>query len=238
MEQGTPADSKLRSRPAVQLRPATEKKLAGYSALASAATGLGVLALAQPSHAEVIYKPTHQVIAHHSTLGLDLNGDGIIDFVFSNVSAHHATGNSAGLNLRAAAAGNVPFCNSSFPEALRAGTLVGASAHFCPIGQQLLGKAYQNLSGLGYVGSWAPLGGYIKNQYLGVRFVIDGETHYGWARMSVSVKPTGVTAVLTGYAYESKANTPIITGPPSGGKEVSPDSVTLGDLAIGAASKR
>ena len=76
-------NSSLKSRPAVRLNSTVEKKLLGYAALASA-TGVGVLALAQPSEAKVVYTAAHQTIAQGSTFQLDLNGDGINDFFFQN----------------------------------------------------------------------------------------------------------------------------------------------------------
>jgi hypothetical protein len=44
--------------------------------------------------------------------------------------------------------------------------------------------------------------------YLGLKFQIAGKVHYGWARVSVNVRDT----VLTGFAYETIANKPIIAG--------------------------
>ncbi len=43
---------------------------------------------------------------------------------------------------------------------------------------------------------------------LGLRFELNNQTHFGWARISVSV--TGGEFVLYDYAYEAKANTPIV----------------------------
>jgi len=58
-------------------------------------------------------------------------------------------------------------------------------------------------------GSWIN----VKNRYLGIKFEINGETHYGWARLSVLVQlPLTVTATLTGYAYETVPNKPIVAG--------------------------
>jgi hypothetical protein len=61
-----------------------------------------------------------------------------------------------------------------------------------------------------YGGYWA----FVKDRYLGIRFKIDGETHYGWARLSMKVHPVGkgITALLTGYAYETQADKPIRAG--------------------------
>ena len=65
-------------------------------------------------------------------------------------------------------------------------------------------------SGCSIVGKWNN----VKNRYLGVRFQIDGKTHYGWARFSVEVqKPRYViTATLTGYAYETTQKKEIRAG--------------------------
>jgi hypothetical protein len=48
-------------------------------------------------------------------------------------------------------------------------------------------------------GQWAN----VKNRYLGLKFQIDGETHYGWVRLSTQLVQTHITATLTGYAYET-----------------------------------
>lgn len=78
-----------------------------------------------------------------------------------------------------------------------------------------------------------------KNLYLGLQFTIDGQIHYGWARLTVSTnKTTCVTkALLTGYAYETEPNTPITTGKLSGDDEVGAverPEATLGALALGS----
>ena len=62
-------------------------------------------------------------------------------------------------------------------------------------------------------GFWA---GNLKNHYLGVRFQINGKFHYGWIRLTVTAnvkleKPT-LEATITGYAYETVANKPILAG--------------------------
>jgi hypothetical protein len=59
---------------------------------------------------------------------------------------------------------------------------------------------------------------------LGLRFTIAGKTHFGWARFSTV---SGI--FLTGYAYETIPDKPIITGRTHG-----KDEATLGRLAQGA----
>jgi|HubBroStandDraft_6_1064221.scaffolds.fasta_scaffold227674_2 hypothetical protein len=55
------------------------KRLNAY-ALAASAAGAGVLALAQPAEARVVYTPVHKVIRLGHPYALDLNHDGITDF--------------------------------------------------------------------------------------------------------------------------------------------------------------
>ena len=61
------------------------------------------------------------------------------------------------------------------------------------------------------VGQWGK-GRPFAGPYLALKFTINGETHYGWARIAVTVKPLSITATLTGYAYETVPNRGILTG--------------------------
>jgi hypothetical protein len=74
----------------------------------------------------------------------------------------------------------------------------------------------------------------VTNRYLGLKFVITGKVHFGWARLNVSCSSQGstITALLTGYAYETVPNQPIVTGREKS-KDIS-EGATLGRLAKGA----
>jgi hypothetical protein len=83
------------------------------------------------------------------------------------------------------------------------------------------------------VGEWHN----VKTRYLGLAFSIQGQIHYGWARLNVNQDGCVITAVLTGYAYETVPGKPIITGKTSGPSEVSETErmpPTLGLLAKGS----
>jgi hypothetical protein len=79
----------------------------------------------------------------------------------------------------------------------------------------------------------------VNNRYLGVKFTINGKVHYGWARLSVTnlKDKFRITATLTGYAYETIPNKPIIAGKTKGPDVVTaqPETVpgSLGRLALG-----
>jgi hypothetical protein len=79
-------------------------------------------------------------------------------------------------------------------------------------------------------------------RYLGLEINVNGEIHYGWARLTVVVNqipfPCHAGVILTGYAYETVANKPIASGQTTSADKVSETNhppVTLGALALGAA---
>ena len=80
-----------------------------------------------------------------------------------------------------------------------------------------MATAYRYWGGSGHGGNWIN----VTNQYLGLKFEINGKTHYGWARLSVQAVYYTITATLTGYAYETIPNKPIIAGRTKGPDEIS-----------------
>jgi hypothetical protein len=97
------------------------------------------------------------------------------------------------------------------------------------------------------IGAWGK-GRHFAGSYLGLKFTVGSEVHYGWARVEVHASGLTITATLTGYAYETVANRPIITGLTHGtfdmSGEMDPAALqqapvstpgTLGQLALGAA---
>jgi hypothetical protein len=122
----------------------------------------------------------------------------------------------------------------------------GLYASALPAGVKLSSKGFrydlvvlmgEDLSGH-YFGQWAPPGGSIRSRYLGLKFFINGQVHFGWARLNVKIrgaKSTCVQAVLTGYAYETVPVRPIVTGKTKGPDLATAAPTTLGHLALGAA---
>jgi hypothetical protein len=87
------------------------------------------------------------------------------------------------------------------------------------------------MSASSYWGQWKD----VKNRYLGFRFAIKGRTHYGWAWFNVSCNPKNlkISATLTGYAYETIPNKPIIAGKTKAAEGGADQPATLGRLALG-----
>jgi hypothetical protein len=217
-----------------QLSESLHKRLNAYALVASAA-GVGMLALAQPAEARIVYTPSHHVIAPGHTYHLDLVGRGVTDFNLINSALRWCDGLSAycfGLEQTAprknSAMGYYSGDHGTWDSALTAGRRIGPHLNFHPAFGDLASGFVFSLGGDGTrsYGQWVN----VKNRYLGLRFVIKGKTHYGWARMSVEIKGTNLVATLTGYAYETIPNKPIIAGKTKGSEETG----TLGALARGA----
>lgn len=185
-------------RTATPISAKLEKNLSAYIAAASAA-GMGILATAQPAHAKVVYTPVNVTIAEDSQYLLDVNHDGVNDFSI----VHFAYGNWNHL-YAAGLAGDEIFGNGD-ASALRFGVPIGPKGHFSGFGLMTKNGV---VSGVPFTsGKWNN----VQTRYLGLKFSIDGATHYGWARVTVS---TAIT--LTGYAYETIPNQRILAGEISG----------------------
>jgi len=217
-------------------------------ALAAGAAGVGLLAAAPPAEAKIIYTPAHRVITPKHSFNIDFNHDGITDFRIANsVSActdfcffelrqRPADGNSAvGYTI-----------GSGFPldSALKPGARIGPRSPFKKGTAAMVvarSNVYTSNKTIVY-GPWIN----VKDRYLGLKFQIKGNTHYGWARLNVKVGTTTITATLTGYAYETIPNKPIIAGQTKGQDDgtveesntaltvPTPEPTTLGVLTLGS----
>jgi hypothetical protein len=205
-----------------------ERKLAGYVVAGGAA-----LAAADPAQAAPIYSGVQDIaIGLDQTVDLDLNGDAVVDFQFQNVflpgvvderrlqlltmGTNTAATFSGGSDTKSLAAGVVIPDEVVDPLGL-GGTFVG--------GPQTLAGATE---GGGAFGFWFDA----VNEFVALEFDIAGQSHYGWARLSVSGSSdvnTAGTATLHDWAYESIPGAQIRTG-----QTAVPEPGSLGLLALGA----
>ncbi len=233
------------SRKTFKISDSLNRQLNTYALVASAA-GVSVLALARASEAKVVYTETHQVTHAHFPLYIDLNHDGIRDFVLRTTyyrGSYFEVGLDA-FGYRKNAVAGKRFKSSggyffSAAYALPAGARIGPERKF-PVRFPFM--AVELFSGVGTgqdsdLGPWVGKGNGVGNRYLGLKFVIHGKVHYGWARLSVTLghhwQYGDVSATLTGYAYETIPNKAIITGKTKGEDVIMFYPDTLGDLAAG-----
>jgi hypothetical protein len=201
---------KLRPHSAkTKLSETLDHRVKSYS-IAAAAAGVSMLALAEPAQAKVVYTPANVNIKDSMPYALDVNGDGTADFTFEFTSVDHTTLLLAELDVPGNAIhSSVGSKNEAI--AFPAGAPIGPAQLFTTAttyGGVFMAAAFA-YSRTSFWGPWANK----LNRYLGVKFLIDGEVHYGWARFSVdNWEKNGGKILLTGYAYETDVNTKIIAG--------------------------
>jgi hypothetical protein len=214
-----------------------EKELRIY-AIAAAAAGVGIMALAQGAEAKVIAKKADIAIPINGGLiQFDINGDGIPDFGLSAT----VFADSSGVSPKGKGKGNPPLGGifggrlivfpaqtangviddggteiKNYAAALPEGITIGAGRHF-GVGSALMA----GLVGTGCAGSSFAYGnwkGAHPHPYLAVKFSDSaGNVHYGWVRISVTQTDVSrFNATIEGYAYETVPNKTILSGAISG----------------------
>jgi hypothetical protein len=186
-----------------------DRRLLVY-ALAAGAT----LASSAPSHAEVLYTPSNAVFrASSGKFEIDLNHDGTSDIIFVGRPVECCSG--YGL-----APGLVAYGNPSNQIAAYWDGLALAFARRDPITRGgFWQKSVLIQTAIGYVGVFENN----PNHFLGVRFLINGNVHYGWIGFrGVRADYPNVSVSLAGWAYETKPNTPIAAGDMGSRTEDSP----------------
>ena len=224
-----------------RLGPVLEKNLLAYAAAASAA-GVGMLAFPQTAEARIVYTAVNQQIPYNAPLFIDLNHDGFNDFaVYFWAAEQWSSFRAYPANPGGSVTGYAKWFGKGFhvsASALHAGDRIGPGRRFRQ------GKAFMafftQLSSYSIAsGPWVN----VTNRYLGFKFTVNGQIHYGWARLNIQ----GSKGVLTGYAYETTPNKSIAAGrtkgpgkneQPSTGGDISSPPATLGELARGAAHIR
>jgi hypothetical protein len=234
------------SRKKFKVSDSLERRLNTYALLASAA-GMSVLTLAQASEAEVIYTQTNQVTHTGLPLFIDLNHDGIKDFLVRTSFYRGSSGLQVGLDAAGYANANNLVAGRRFSvsgyflsaaSALPAGTKIGPNGNFS-VPSPFMAVELFNGAGSQYsdLGPWAGKGVGVRDRYLGLKFLIDGTVHYGWARLSVTLghhrQFDDVIGTLTGYAYETVPDKPITAGRVTGPDVIIMPPETLGGLALG-----
>lgn len=183
------------------------KKLASYSALASA-----VLMMSKSADAQIIYTdviPDDIVIAPGSYT-LDLNNDGTTDYQFNLIQYTTSFGTNTNNFVRVVGSGSNSviqatmllgaFSGYYYANILNTGDPIGGSTYFKS--QEILGSLFFG----GYYGSWVNS----TDRFLGLKLVVNSNTYYGWARLSVNQACDQLT--VSDYAVDTVANETIAAG--------------------------
>jgi hypothetical protein len=231
-----PHPTAIAARTTVPINSRLNQRLTAYVAAASAA---GAAFAVPQAEAKVVYTPTQTTIV--GATPIDLNHDGTPDFSIG----FHTLSKALVLEVGPAVKGNEILLGKNREVAVGIfGQPVGPGEKFAAstgnYGWMIMADA-GSYSVTWFFGPWANA----TNRYLGFKFNINGEAHYGWARLTVGDYLHSNTAiVLTGYAYETQPNTKIIDGHLSDGTAdnfapadplaPAPQPASLGMLARGA----
>jgi hypothetical protein len=240
------------------LSEALHRRLDAYAVAASAA-GVSVLALIPPleyavpagailacalvssesAEAKIVYTPVKLHLpctsegSGNGLYKLDLNRDKVADF---NLYCHGNSGDGGGVSIRAVNSRNKIWIASTsqrrgWAAALPSGVAVKPDKNF-QTGFHRMMRWETGGDTFSISGPWVD----VKNRYLGLKFLIKGKPHFGWARLHVWFRPNFTHATLTGYAYETIPGKPIITGKTKGPDVITVRDPSLGHLAAGASA--
>ena len=216
-------------RETAKLSESVHRQLDMY-AIAATAAGVGLVAFAPSAEAKIVYTPAHITLPKSTPYPLDLNHDGVNDISFNWSSSADARGVWV-----SAFQGNAVV---GYTDGLRFAAALKREIHVGPRKKFVDGKLiflWEATNSGGYTqsgGQWK----YAHKHYLGVKFSINGNTHYGWVRINLSFCCNTFETVITGYAYETVPDRPIITerikGPDDSGRNVSVNPATRGTPAL------
>lgn len=200
-------------------------KIGKYSAAAGAFLATGAIN-AQIQYTDV--NPDHVIDVNNSPYNLDFNADATNDITLQvvQISTSGSTFNYSGFaadvvpGANGVVGGGSPFV---LPLALNAMDPINSSANFLTGGSKNLGALvnYTSISSsVTYTGTISN-GNFLgqTDKFLGARFDIGGNTHYGWVRLDVAAD--GTTITVKDYAYNTIATESIQAGQTVGLENIS-----------------
>jgi hypothetical protein len=207
------------------------QRLKAYSALSS-----GVL-LASVAGAQIVYtdvSPDVTINSTNSHYDVDMNNNSTPDFRLLHVPISSVVNTTmygipitvnvngdaiavgAGTNALVGFTSTINSSTVYVPAALALNTPINATASWqtntASYGTQTLAvKVDVTVSAVGYSGTETG-GDWLgeTNKYLGVKFSIGANTHYGWIRLDVALDAT--SAVIKDFAYDATPDAPILAG--------------------------
>jgi hypothetical protein len=190
-----------------------QNKLTRYTAAAAA------MVAASGANAQIVYTDVNPDITVDDTqdaggftlVPLDLNNDMSPDFVLAARDTTD-TGTRVRFTLVAPLASNNAIAGETpaaydYALALDMGAMINNTLNWIAATNTM---AYNVAGANPYDENWNG----VTDKYLGLRFVVGGNTHYGWARLDVDA--IGDVFTLKDYAYNATANAGLTAGQTAG----------------------
>ncbi len=194
----------------------------------------GITAAAAGANAQVVYtdvNPDYLLSGNMNIYSLDLNNDTYTDFLLmtvdtvinsvstysSNTISYNINAKVATINPAASSNGWIGLGTSSYPSPLSQGANIGSSGNFFSSGSSfgipVAGIVHRSAvyNGIQVYNSSSDIGEFQIDQegILGLRFKINTNIHYGWARVEFT---TNGQLSIKDYAYEATPYTEITAG--------------------------
>ncbi|MCX7696491.1 MAG: T9SS type A sorting domain-containing protein [Bacteroidales bacterium] len=188
------------------MKNSTLKKMAAYSAAALASASL--------ANAQIVYHDVNPDVTFNpnDSLALDLDNNGTMDYYMMFLRFNGYQNDQlfiAPLNIGNMAIGEAGWAAWNwYGIALNAGDSINASANWvCPGGVDPRSRVFfaSTYNGTEY-GNFADG----QDHYLGIKFQIGANIHYGWIRVNVNDDVSGMT--LKDWAYRQTPNTGLKAG--------------------------
>ena len=215
-----------------------KEKLAAYVAVTSAYLAAGTFkAEAQIMYTDVMPDDT----IHQGFFNLDLNNDGVVDFKLSQTSdltyEPMTSTQSSGPFWNAYKSNHIFIqsqnrivngCSALNPFPINQSDTINAQDNFGIFGNLLRKTSYGSGYGTGLSGS-SSSGCFLGNdKYLGLKIIDNGETHYGWARLTVEQDKI----ILKDYAINDTPDSSILAGEGSGLCSMIPFTIPSGPQVL------
>jgi hypothetical protein len=184
------------------------------------AIALLIAALLTSAQAEVVYTSVNVVIPDNGSYNIDLNRDGITDFTLSphflQVYCQAGDGIVWYVAVQPGQSNGSIVSVGQNPVALKSGAAIDSSQIYFG-GWELMAEYAYGYCGNFVLGNWLNL----LDRYLGFQFQVQGssgpETHYGWAKVSVTANldqhnNLQTSTFLSGFAYETIPGKSIAAG--------------------------
>ncbi len=198
-----------------------QSRLTRYTAAATAVVGAVTGASAQIVYTDVNPDETHDAV-NGGGVGpefgfLDLNNDQVLDFYVYSIDTTIGA-NTIKTTLVApygalgnAVAGDTPS-GYDYAFAMTSGTMIdAATAWIVPASNAALSMALNVDGAFPYTSYWA---NGVTDKYLGLKFFVAGNAHYGWARLDVTAD--GDVFTIKDYAFNATPATGLLAGQMAG----------------------
>lgn len=177
-------------------------------AIVAGALLMTLYAFAPTAAAEVVYTQANVTLLGEGSIKIDLNHDATTDFVLRSALKEASCGSVGGgytgtTKIVPTTGDGVVVFHQNFAALLASGISVDGSSTFYNA-KAIVTQLTACLSNTKAVSG-----------YLGLEFQLDGQTHYGWARVGISVHSGwrhAIRTTLIDFAYESIPGEAIKTG--------------------------